>query len=55
MLNIKNCTFNYKRKGVPTIDNFSLRLEEGGVYGLLGSNGVGKIHPPAAYMRTAHP
>ena len=42
MLNIKNCTFNYKRKGVPTIDNFSLRLEEGGVYGLLGSNGVGK-------------
>ena len=21
MLNIKNCTFNYKRKGVPTIDN----------------------------------
>ncbi len=42
MLNIKNCTFNYKRKGGPTIDNFSLRLEEGGVYGLLGSNGVGK-------------
>ena len=25
-----------------TIDSFSLRLEEGGVYGLLGSNGVGK-------------
>lgn len=42
MLNIQNCTFNYRRKGEPTIDDFSLKLKEGGVYGLLGSNGAGK-------------
>ncbi len=42
MLDIKNCTFNYRHRGEPTIDNFSLKLEEGGVYGLLGSNGAGK-------------
>lgn len=42
MLKIENCTFSYKRKGTPTIDNFSLSLNEGGVYGLLGSNGAGK-------------
>lgn len=42
MLIIENCTFNYRRKGVPTIDGFSLKFEQGGVYGLLGSNGAGK-------------
>ncbi len=42
MLTINNCSFSYNRKGEPTIDNFSLNLEEGGVYGLLGSNGAGK-------------
>lgn len=42
MLKIKNCSFSYSRKGNPTIDDFSLNLEEGGVYGLLGSNGAGK-------------
>lgn len=42
MLNIRNCTFNYRHKGEPTIHNFSLELREGGVYGLLGSNGAGK-------------
>lgn len=42
MLKIKDCTFSYTRKGEPTIENFSLSLEEGGVYGLLGSNGAGK-------------
>lgn len=42
MLKIKNCSFSYSRKGNPTIDDFSLTLEEGGVYGLLGSNGAGK-------------
>lgn len=42
MLNIKNCTFNYRHTGEPTIDDFSLNLKEGGVYGLLGSNGAGK-------------
>ena len=42
MLNIDHCTFSYKRSGKPTIDDFSLSINEGGVYGLLGSNGAGK-------------
>lgn len=42
MLTIKNCSFSYNRKGEPTINDFSLKLREGGVYGLLGSNGAGK-------------
>lgn len=42
MLEVKNLTFNYNRRGLPTIDDFSLRIEHGGVYGLLGSNGAGK-------------
>lgn len=42
MLEIKNCTFNYKRRGEPTIKDFSMKLYESGVYGLLGSNGAGK-------------
>lgn len=42
MLKVNHCTFSYSRRRKPVIDNFSLRLEQGGVYGLLGSNGVGK-------------
>lgn len=42
MLDINHCTFSYSRGKKPVIDDFSLRLKEGGVYGLLGSNGAGK-------------
>lgn len=42
MLEIKDLTFNYSRRELPTISDFSLRIESGGVYGLLGSNGAGK-------------
>lgn len=42
MIEIKDCSFSYKRKGDLTIDHFSLNLMEGGIYGLLGSNGAGK-------------
>lgn len=42
MLNIQNCTFSYSRRGEKTIDNFSMSMEPGCIYGLLGSNGAGK-------------
>ncbi len=42
MLNVNNITFSYKRKAQPVLDNFSLSLAPGSVYGLLGKNGAGK-------------
>lgn len=42
MLSVNNITFSYSRRKKPVLSDFSLRLEEGGVYGLLGSNGAGK-------------
>ena len=41
MLNFNNITFGYT-KGRYVLENFSLELSEGGVYGLLGKNGTGK-------------
>lgn len=40
MITIKNLEFSYKDNRV--LDNISLQLEEGRIYGLLGENGVGK-------------
>ncbi|MGN1214741.1 MAG: ATP-binding cassette domain-containing protein [Candidatus Cryptobacteroides sp.] len=40
MIQINNLAFNYGN--VPVLDNISLNLEEGRIYGLLGENGVGK-------------
>lgn len=42
MLQINNLTFRYPRRSVPAIDDFTLTLNRGGIYGLLGSNGAGK-------------
>lgn len=42
MVEVNNITFRYQRKGQPIFDNFSIRLESGHVYGLLGKNGTGK-------------
>ena len=42
MLEVNNLTFSYKRKGQPVLQDFSLTINAGGVYGLLGRNGVGK-------------
>ncbi|MCM1355848.1 MAG: ABC transporter ATP-binding protein [Staphylococcus sp.] len=42
MLKIDNLTFSYQRKARPVLDHFNLRVEAGGVYGLLGRNGAGK-------------
>ncbi len=42
MLNIDNVSYSYSRKGQKVLDDFSLSLSSGGVYGLLGPNGAGK-------------
>lgn len=42
MLKINHLTFTYPRQKSPTIDDLSLSVSEGGVYGLLGPNGAGK-------------
>jgi len=42
MIEIDNLSFAYKRSKPAVIQNFSLNLERGKVYGLLGKNGVGK-------------
>lgn len=42
MLKVDNITFSYKHRGAPVLDHFSLSLEAGAVYGLLGKNGAGK-------------
>ena len=42
MLEINNLTFQYSRRAKPVLDNLSLNLNKGCVYGLLGKNGAGK-------------
>lgn len=39
---IENITFSYGRRTAPVFTDFSLHLEPGGIYGLLGKNGTGK-------------
>lgn len=42
MLKIDHLTFFYPHRTKPVIDDFSMELPAGGVYGLLGRNGAGK-------------
>lgn len=42
MIDIQNITFAYGRKNRPVLNDFSLCIEKGGIYGLLGRNGAGK-------------
>ena len=42
MLKINELTFSYSRKSRPVLEDFSLDLPAGGIYGLLGRNGAGK-------------
>lgn len=42
MLQVENISFNYRRGKKEVLHDFSLSLEEGRVYGLLGKNGAGK-------------
>lgn len=42
MLTVENLTFCYRKSKHEVIHDFSLSLEKGKIYGLLGKNGVGK-------------
>lgn len=42
MLTIKDITFSYPGKRNPVLSGISLSINPGGVYGLLGRNGIGK-------------
>ena len=42
MIEIANLSFKYPGQTEPVFTDFSLRLEENKVYGLLGKNGTGK-------------
>ena len=40
MIKIENLAFSYGQ--TPVLNNISMTLEDGKIYGLLGENGVGK-------------
>ena len=42
MMNVNQVSFGYGRKKAKVLDEFSMNLEKGSVYGLLGKNGTGK-------------
>ena len=42
MLEVKNLSFSYGRRKAKVLEDFSLTLQKGSVYGLLGKNGTGK-------------
>lgn len=42
MIKINSVSFSYGRRKEPVLEDFSLDIANGGVYGLLGPNGVGK-------------
>ena len=42
MISINNISFSYDKKSGDLFSGFSLDLEAGNVYGLLGKNGAGK-------------
>lgn len=42
MLKIENLSYRYGLRKPPVLSNFSLEIEQGGIYGLLGPNGAGK-------------
>lgn len=42
MIEVKNLSFSYGKRKQKVFDDFSLALDKGSVYGLLGKNGTGK-------------
>ena len=54
MININNISYRYPGQKKPVLSNFSLSLNEGRIYGLLGKNGTGKstlLHLIAGLLR----
>ena len=42
MIEVENLSFSYGRKKSKVLEDFSMKLDKGSVYGLLGKNGTGK-------------
>ena len=42
MIEVENLSFSYGRRKLKVLENFSMKLDKGSVYGLLGKNGTGK-------------
>ena len=42
MIKVENLSFSYGRRKAKVLDGFSMTLDKGSVYGLLGKNGTGK-------------
>lgn len=42
MMEVENLSFSYGRRKAKVLDGFSVKLDKGSVYGLLGKNGTGK-------------
>lgn len=42
MIHIEQITYSYGRRKAPVLADFSLNIEQGKIYGLLGKNGTGK-------------
>jgi len=42
MIEVENLSFSYGRRKAKVLDGFSMTLDKGSVYGLLGKNGTGK-------------
>ena len=42
MIEVENLSFSYGKRRVRVLEDFSMNLDQGSVYGLLGKNGTGK-------------
>ena len=42
MIEVENLSFSYGRRKLKVLEDFSMKLDKGSVYGLLGKNGTGK-------------
>ena len=42
MIEVDNLSFSYGRRKAKVLEGFSMDLDKGSVYGLLGKNGTGK-------------